>query len=54
MGSCLEIIDMIDWERGHLNDIHDLTSAYKIDVALQYFLTRMKSVISDTSKTIIT
>ena len=37
--SCLEIMDMIDWERSHPDDIHDLTSAYGIDVARQYFLT---------------
>ncbi|GFZ02157.1 nuclear RNA polymerase D1A [Actinidia rufa] len=37
--SCLEIMDMIDWERSHPDDIHDLTSAYGIDFARQYFLT---------------
>ncbi|PSS09783.1 DNA-directed RNA polymerase IV subunit like [Actinidia chinensis var. chinensis] len=51
--SCLEIMDMIDWERSHPDDIHDLTSAYGIVVARQYFLTRLKFAISDTSKTIL-
>ena len=41
MDSCLKIMDMIYWERGHPGDIHDLTSAYGIDVAQQYFLTRL-------------
>ena len=52
MDSCLEIMDMIDWERSHPDDIHDLTSAYEIDVAQQYFLTRLKPAISDIDKTI--
>ncbi|GFS33264.1 nuclear RNA polymerase D1A [Actinidia rufa] len=43
--SCLEIMDMIDWERSHPDDIHDLTLAYGID--------RLKSAISDTGKTIL-
>ncbi|PSR91523.1 DNA-directed RNA polymerase IV subunit like [Actinidia chinensis var. chinensis] len=51
--SCLEIMDMIDWERSHPDDIHDLTLAYGIDVARQYFLTRLKFAISDTGKTIL-
>ena len=50
--SCLEIMYMIDWERSHLENIHDLTWTYGIDVARQYFLTRLKPAISDIGKTI--
>ena len=54
MDGCLEIMDLIDWERSHPDDIHDLTSTYRIDVAQQYFLIRLKSAIFDTDKTILT
>lgn len=36
--SCLQIMDLIDWERSHPDDVHDLTVAYGIDVAWEYFL----------------
>ena len=52
MDSYLKIVDMIDWERSHPDDINDLTSVYVIDVAQQYFLTRLKPTISNTGKTI--
>ncbi|KAG5539714.1 hypothetical protein RHGRI_020056 [Rhododendron griersonianum] len=29
--NCLEIMEIIDWERSHPDDIHDLTSAFGID-----------------------
>lgn len=37
--NCLEIMEIIDWERSHPDDIHDLTSAFGIDVARKHFLT---------------
>ncbi|XP_052209737.1 DNA-directed RNA polymerase IV subunit 1 isoform X2 [Diospyros lotus] len=51
--NCLPIMDMIDWERSHPDDIHDLTSGYGIDVAWKYFVTSLKSAILDTGKTIL-
>lgn len=36
--SCLRIRDIIDWERSHPDDIHDITPAYGIDVAVNHFL----------------
>lgn len=36
--SCLQIRDLIDWERSYPDDVHDLTVAYGIDVAWEYFL----------------
>lgn len=36
--SCLQIRDLIDWERSYPDDVHDLTVAYGVDVAWEYFL----------------
>lgn len=36
--SCLHIMDLIDWERSHPDNVHDLTVAYGVDVAWKYFL----------------
>lgn len=35
---CLRIMDMIDWEKSHPDDIHDITLANGIDVAWECFL----------------
>ncbi|KAM7525683.1 hypothetical protein LguiA_015585 [Lonicera macranthoides] len=50
---CLQIMDMIDWEKSHPDDIHDITLAYGIDVAWECFLSRLKSAVSDTGKTVL-
>ena len=52
--SCLEMRDMINWERVHPDDINNLTSASGVDVSRQYFLTRLKYAIFDIDKTILT
>lgn len=36
--SCLHIMDLIDWEWSHPDNVHDLTVAYGVDVAWKYFL----------------
>lgn len=38
MDSCLQIMGMIDWERSHPDNIHDISVAYGIDVAWKCFL----------------
>ncbi|KAI7993950.1 DNA-directed RNA polymerase IV subunit 1 [Camellia lanceoleosa] len=53
LDSCLQIMDMIDWERSHPDDVHDMTSAYGIDVARKCFLSSLKSAISETGKSIL-
>ncbi|KAA8522336.1 hypothetical protein F0562_013303 [Nyssa sinensis] len=53
MNNCLQIMDVIDWEQSHPDDIHDMSLAYGIDVAWKYFLSSLKSAISDTGKTIL-
>ncbi|MCD7452091.1 DNA-directed RNA polymerase [Datura stramonium] len=51
--SCLQIRDLIDWERSHPDDVHDLTVAYGIDVAWEYFLCKLHSAVSETGKKIL-
>ncbi|CAN4127502.1 unnamed protein product [Withania somnifera] len=51
--SCLQIADLIDWERSHPDDVHDLTVAYGIDVAWGYFLCKLHSAVSETGKKIL-
>ncbi|XAR55026.1 DNA-directed RNA polymerase [Bertholletia excelsa] len=53
LDNCLQIMDMIDWQCSHPDDIHDLTSAYGIDVAEKCFLDDLKSAISDMGKIIL-
>lgn len=53
MNNCLRIMDMIDWERSHPDDVHDMTSAYGIDTARTFFLNNLVSAISETGKTIL-
>ncbi|KAF8412332.1 hypothetical protein HHK36_000294 [Tetracentron sinense] len=51
--ACLQIMDLIDWERSHPDNIYDTFCAYGIDAAWIYFLTSLKSAISETGKTIL-
>lgn len=51
--NCLRIRDLIDWERSHPDDIHDMAPAYGIDAAVNHFLSSLNSAISDTGKTIL-
>ncbi|XP_019156687.1 PREDICTED: DNA-directed RNA polymerase IV subunit 1 isoform X2 [Ipomoea nil] len=51
--SCLQIMTMIDWERSHPDDIHDISVAYGIDVAWKCFLRDLSSAVSDTGKIIL-
>lgn len=51
--SCLQIGDLIDWECSHPDDVHDLTVAYGIDVAWDYFLCKLHSAVSETGKKIL-
>lgn len=38
MDACLQIMDMIDWERSHPDNIHDIFVVYGIDAGWKYFL----------------
>ncbi|XP_019194746.1 PREDICTED: DNA-directed RNA polymerase IV subunit 1-like [Ipomoea nil] len=51
--SCLQIMEMIDWERSHPDDIHDISGAYGIDVAWISFLSGLSSTISEIGKKIV-
>ncbi|KAL3499420.1 hypothetical protein ACH5RR_038513 [Cinchona calisaya] len=53
VNNCLQIRDMIDWERSHPDDIRDMTSAYGVDAAVNHFLSSLSSAIRDTGKTIL-
>nr|XP_043606591.1 DNA-directed RNA polymerase IV subunit 1 [Erigeron canadensis] len=50
---CIQIMDMIDWERSHPDDIQDVISAQGIDAARNHFLRTLKSAIEDTGKDIL-
>ncbi|KAI3693588.1 hypothetical protein L1987_76535 [Smallanthus sonchifolius] len=53
MGDCIQIMDMIDWERSHPDDIQDVILAQGIDAARNHFLCSLKSAIEDTGKSIL-
>ncbi|XP_071693207.1 DNA-directed RNA polymerase IV subunit 1-like [Rutidosis leptorrhynchoides] len=53
MDDCIQIMDMIDWERSHPDDIQDVILAEGIDAARNHFLRMLKSAIEDTGKTMI-
>ncbi|KAK9076715.1 hypothetical protein SSX86_005049 [Deinandra increscens subsp. villosa] len=53
IGDCIEIMDMIDWERSHSDDIRDVILAQGIDAARNHFLRKLKSAIEDTGKSIL-
>lgn len=38
MNACLQIMDMINWELSHPDNIHDIFSVYGIDAGWKYFL----------------
>lgn len=46
VNSCLQIMEMIDWERSHPDDIQDTSAAYGIDVAWISFLSVSHDYIS--------
>ncbi|XP_071703622.1 DNA-directed RNA polymerase IV subunit 1-like isoform X1 [Rutidosis leptorrhynchoides] len=50
---CIQIMDMIDWERSYPDDVQDVILAQGIDAARNYFLCMLKTAIEDTGKTII-
>ncbi|KAJ0629037.1 putative DNA-directed RNA polymerase [Helianthus annuus] len=53
IGDCIQIMDMIDWERSHSDDIQDVILAQGIDAARNHFLCTLKSAIEDTGKSIL-
>ncbi|XP_023772113.1 DNA-directed RNA polymerase IV subunit 1 isoform X1 [Lactuca sativa] len=50
---CIQIMDMIDWERSHPDSIEDVILAQGIDAARNHFLSTLKSAIADTGKSIL-
>ncbi|CAA3005588.1 DNA-directed RNA polymerase IV subunit 1 isoform X1 [Olea europaea subsp. europaea] len=50
---CYRIRNIIDWERSHPDDVHDISQFYGIDVAWKYFVESLNSAICDTGKTIL-
>ncbi|KAI7738062.1 hypothetical protein M8C21_018051 [Ambrosia artemisiifolia] len=53
VGDCIQIMDMIDWERSHPDDIQDVILANGIDAARNHFLCTLKSAVEDTGKSIL-
>ncbi|KAL2516997.1 DNA-directed RNA polymerase IV subunit 1 [Abeliophyllum distichum] len=51
--NCFRIRNIIDWERSHPDDIHDISQVHGIDVAWKYFFNSLNSAICDTGKTIL-
>lgn len=54
MSCCVKLMDVIDWERSHPDDIHDIFLAYGVDAAWKYFIINLKSATSDIGKTVLT
>ncbi|XP_076951920.1 DNA-directed RNA polymerase IV subunit 1-like isoform X1 [Bidens hawaiensis] len=50
---CIQIMDMIDWERSHPDDIQDVILALGIDAGRNQFICTLKSAIEDTGKSIL-
>lgn len=38
MDDCIPVMDMIDWSRSHPDNVHDICTAYGIDVGQKHFL----------------
>ncbi|VFQ77049.1 unnamed protein product [Cuscuta campestris] len=51
--SCLPIMDLIDWQRSHPDDIQDISQTFGIDLAWNSFLNRLSSAMSDAEKDIL-
>ncbi|CAA2957319.1 DNA-directed RNA polymerase IV subunit 1 isoform X1 [Olea europaea subsp. europaea] len=51
--TCFRIRNIIDWDRSHPDDIHDISQLCGIDVAWKYFVDSLNSAICDTGKTIL-
>ncbi|XP_043718308.1 DNA-directed RNA polymerase IV subunit 1 [Telopea speciosissima] len=51
--ACLPIMDLIDWERSHPDNIYDICCTHGIDSALEYFITSLRSALSDVGKTVL-
>ncbi|KAK6935319.1 RNA polymerase Rpb1, domain 1, partial [Dillenia turbinata] len=50
---CIQIMDTIDWERSHPDEVYGVFQAYGIASAYQYFLGSLNCAISDTGKSIL-
>lgn len=53
MNRCLQIMDLIDWQRSSPNHIPDIYCAFGIDCARGYFLRSLKMAVSDIGKPIL-
>ncbi|KAJ4956127.1 hypothetical protein NE237_012910 [Protea cynaroides] len=51
--ACLPIMDLIDWERSHPDNIYDMCCTHGIDSAWAYFLRSLRSALSDIGKTVL-
>ncbi|CAA7059002.1 unnamed protein product [Microthlaspi erraticum] len=51
--TCLPIMDMIDWNRSHPDNIRQCCSVYGIDAGRSIFLANLESAVSDTGKAIL-
>ncbi|XP_042481288.1 DNA-directed RNA polymerase IV subunit 1 isoform X2 [Macadamia integrifolia] len=50
---CLPIMDLIDWERSHPDNIYDICFTHGIDSAWEYFIRSLRSALSDVGKTVL-
>ncbi|KAL6182113.1 hypothetical protein ACLB2K_043536 [Fragaria x ananassa] len=53
MDDCIPVMDMIDWSRSHPDNVHDICTAYGIDVGQKHFLNKLESATKDVGKTIL-
>uniref|UniRef100_A0A7N0TX24 DNA-directed RNA polymerase subunit n=1 Tax=Kalanchoe fedtschenkoi TaxID=63787 RepID=A0A7N0TX24_KALFE len=50
---CLPVMDLIDWERSHPDNVHAIFSSYGVDSAMSYFVKTLNSAVSETGKAIL-
>ncbi|KAM7258655.1 hypothetical protein ACFE04_014396 [Oxalis oulophora] len=53
LNCCLRIMDIIDWERSHPDNIRGFCSSYGIGAGWMFFLNNLKSAVSDVGKNIL-
>ncbi|URE25024.1 DNA-directed RNA polymerase [Musa troglodytarum] len=50
--ACIPIMDLIDWQRSHPDNVYNISGTYGIDAAWKYFVKSLKSVTADIGRDI--
>ncbi|KAL8114539.1 DNA-directed RNA polymerase IV subunit 1-like isoform X2 [Apium graveolens] len=53
LDDCIQLMDMIDWNRSYAEDIKVAASAFGIEFAKAQFLNKLASAVSDTGKAVL-